>query len=205
MLIFHQMLEESVFERYRYREFKEYVYFTADLLALTASPVLWGCVLVRCQDALNPRSRKFGRTLAILLTIVLALKFYTVLSDGGYSSWMHFLAINLEPRYLFRTSLRFLPTVCLLRAVVTEMLPVRSPRQAGLRARSVAWDLIGWYVSLSGWWVYRVLFSMFKYQSFGRLFWTGLLMHALVLLIALAAFFALSRQEPEPPFATDIA
>ena len=179
--------------------------FATDLLVTSVPPLLLGCALARCQDSTDTRSRKLGRILAILLAIVLSLMCYKVLEGRGFISSLVFLLRYLDPRHLSLRSLRSLPTVFLTKGVLEELLPVRSPLQAGRRARSVTWALLGWYVSHAGWWVYGVLFSMFQYQSFGRLFWSGLLRHALLLLIAGSTLLGLSKPEPEVPTPTGSA
>jgi hypothetical protein len=194
-----EMLENSVFDRYRYESLKEYFFFANDLLVDAAGALFWGCALVRCQDPMDPDSRRRCRILSILLAIGMPLKLYAAFLDSGYSWWTDFLIVNLRPKRLLMTSFRCLPTVLLFRAIVKERLPVRSAQQAGRGARSVFWDLLGWFLSHAGWWGYAVLYSMLKEQSYGRMFWRGLLTHALLALIALTTFLGLAKPEPEAP------
>ncbi len=194
MMTVLSVLEDGLFDN-QYRVFGQYVAFATELLGTSTVPILWGCALVRCQDSVDQRSRKMGRALAILLTIVLALKFYAVVDQ--YYSWMSFLRTYLKPKVMATTTFRFLPTIFLLKAVIEEQLPVRDPQQAGRRARSVFWALLGWFVSHAGWWGYEVLYSMLNFQSFGKVFWSGLLVHDLILLIAVGTFVWLAKPEPE--------
>ena len=194
-----EMLENSVFDRYRYESLVKFLFFGNDLLVDASAALFWGCALVRCQDPLEPRSRKLCRILSLLLAIGMPLKLYAAFLDSGYSWWSDFLIVNLRPKRLFMTSLLCLPTALLSRAIIKERLPVRSAQQAGRRARSVFWDLLGWFLSHAGLWGYFVLYSMLKEQSYGRMFWKGLLTHALLALIALTTFLGLAKPEPEAP------
>ena len=188
------VLEDGLFET-RYRHFQRYVAVATEILGISTVPIWWGCALVRCQDSGDQRSRKIGRALSILLAIVLALKFYAVVDQ--YYSWMSFVLTYLKPKVMATTTFRFLPTIFLLKAAIEEQMPVRDPQQAGRRSRSVFWALLGWFVSHAGWWGYEVLYSMLNFQSFGKVFWSGLLIHDLILLIFLGTFVWLAKAELE--------